>query len=90
MQKYVRILFAEIHFKKFAEIYLKFFAEIRLENFADIQLENFSNNILNIFRGARRALLLGPKGPIVAVEGCSPPQELEKAARRAAIFLLFG
>ena len=33
--------------------------------------------------------MLGPKGPIVAAEGCSPPQELEKAARRAAIFLVF-
>ena len=35
------------------------------------------------------ALLLGPKGPTVAAEGCSPPQELEKAARRAAIFLVY-
>ena len=34
------------------------------------------------------ALLLGPKGPTVAAEGCRPPQELEKAARRAAIFLV--
>ena len=33
-------------------------------------------------------LLLGPKGPTGAAEGCSPPQELEKAARRAAIFLV--
>ena len=32
--------------------------------------------------------MLGPKGPTVAAEGCSPPQELEKAARRAAIFLV--
>ena len=31
---------------------------------------------------------MGPKGPIVAAEGCSPLQELEKAARRAAIFLV--
>ena len=31
---------------------------------------------------------MGPKGPTVAAEGCSPPQELEKAARRAAIFLV--
>ena len=42
----------------------------------------FSKWIFNIFRWARRALLLGPKGPTVAPEGCSPPQELEKAARR--------
>ena len=34
------------------------------------------------------ALLLGPKGPTVAAEGCSSPQELEKGARRAAIFLV--
>ena len=34
------------------------------------------------------ALLLGPKGPTVADEGCSSPQELEKADRRAAIFLV--
>ena len=32
--------------------------------------------------------MVGPKGPTVAAEGCSPPQELEKAARRAAIFLV--
>ena len=31
---------------------------------------------------------MGPKGPIVAAEGCSLPQELEKAARRAATFLV--
>ena len=30
--------------------------------------------------------MLGPKGPTVAAEGCSPPQELEKAARRVANF----
>ena len=48
----------------------------------------FNKLIFNIFRWARRALLLGLKGPAVAVEGCSPPQELEKAARRAAIFLV--
>ena len=34
------------------------------------------------------ALLLGLKGPTVADEGCSSPQELEKADRRAAIFLV--
>ena len=34
-------------------------------------------------------LLLGPKGPTVAADGCSPPQELEKGARRAAIFLVY-
>ena len=27
-------------------------------------------------------------GPIVAAKGCSPPQELERAGRRAAIFLV--
>ena len=32
--------------------------------------------------------MLGPKGPTVAAEGCCPPQELEKAARRGAIFLV--
>ena len=32
--------------------------------------------------------MLGPKGPTVGAEGCSPLQELEKAARRAAIFLV--
>ena len=32
--------------------------------------------------------MLGPKGPNVAAEGCSPPQEIEKAAHRAAIFLV--
>ena len=32
---------------------------------------------------------LGPKGPTVAAEGCSPPQVLEKAAHRAAIFLVY-
>ena len=31
---------------------------------------------------------MGPKGSTVAAEGCSLPQELEKAARRAAIFLV--
>ena len=31
---------------------------------------------------------MGPNGPTVAAEGCSPAQELEKAARRAAIFLV--
>ena len=44
--------------------------------------------IFNIFVWARRAQLLGPKGPIDAAEGCSPLQELEKAARRVAIFLV--
>ena len=33
--------------------------------------------------------MLGPKGPTVAAEGCRPLQELEKAARRAAIFLVY-
>ena len=33
--------------------------------------------------------ILGLKGPTVAAEGCRPPQELEKTARRAAIFLVF-
>ena len=33
--------------------------------------------------------IVGPEGPIVADEGCSPTQELEKDARRAAIFLVF-
>ena len=32
--------------------------------------------------------MLGLKGPTVAAEGCSSPQELEKAGRRAAIFLV--
>ena len=32
--------------------------------------------------------MLGPKGPTVAAEGYSPRQELEKAARRGAIFLV--
>ena len=45
-------------------------------------------SIFNIFRWARSALLLGPKGPTVAAEGCSSPQELEKAGRTAAIFLV--
>ena len=45
--------------------------------------------ISNSLRWARRALLMGPKGPTVAAEGCSPPQELEKATRRVAIFLVF-
>ena len=49
----------------------------------------FSKLIFNIFRWARRTLLLGPKGPTVAAESCSPLQELEKAARRAAIFLVY-
>ena len=31
---------------------------------------------------------MGPKGPIVAAKGWSPPQELEKAACRAEIFLV--
>ena len=45
----------------------------------------FSKLFFYIFRLARRALLLGPKGPIV----CSRRlQELEKAARRAALFLV--
>ena len=30
----------------------------------------------------------GPEGLTVAAEGCSPPQELEKGACRAAIFLV--
>ena len=34
-----------------------------------------------------QGLLMGPKGPIDGVEGCSPPQELEKA-REAATFLV--
>ena len=36
----------------------------------------------------RRVPLLGPKSRNVAAEGYSPPQDLEKAARRAAIFLV--
>ena len=32
--------------------------------------------------------MLGPKGPNDADEGCSPLQDIEKAARRAAIFLV--
>ena len=47
----------------------------------------FSKLIFNILRWARRALLLGPT---VEAEGCRPPQELEKAARRAAIFLVYN
>ena len=31
---------------------------------------------------------MGLKGPNDAVEGCSPPQEIKKAARRTAIFLV--
>ena len=31
---------------------------------------------------------MGPKGPTGAAEGCSPPQDLEKAAHRLAIFLV--
>ena len=31
---------------------------------------------------------LGPQGPIVAAKDCSSPQELEKAARRASIYLV--
>ena len=31
---------------------------------------------------------MGPQGPKGAAEGCSPPQEPEKAGRRAAIFLV--
>ena len=45
--------------------------------------------MVNILGWARRAPLLGPKGPTVAAEACSPPQELEKAGRRAAIFLVY-
>ena len=44
--------------------------------------------ILNIFSWARRALLLGLKGLTVAAEGCCPPQEIEKAGRRAKFFLV--
>ena len=66
-------------FGKFEQISAKFSKWISL---------TFFKWIFNIFRWARRALLLGPKGPTVAAEVCSPPQELEKAARRAAIFLL--
>ena len=40
------------------------------------------------FGWARRASLLVLKGPTIAAEGCSPQQELEKAGRRAAIFLV--
>ena len=43
---------------------------------------------MDFWKYFRRALLLGPKGPTVAAEGCSPPQELEKAARRAEIYLV--
>ena len=49
----------------------------------------FSKWISNIFRMAQRALVIGPKGPTDAAEGCSSPQELEKGGRRAAIFLVF-
>ena len=34
--------------------------------------------------------MLGPKGPTVAAKGCSPQQEVEKAARRGAIFLVLS
>ena len=34
--------------------------------------------------------MFGPKGPTVTAEGCSPLQELEKAAHRAAIFLVLA
>ena len=65
--------------KKFKQISAKFSKWISAKNF---------NWIFNILKWARRALFLGSKGPTVAAEGCSRPQELEKAARRAAIFLV--
>ena len=43
----------------------------------------FPKVIFNIFGWARRARMLGPEGPNFAAEGCSPPQKLKKAGRRA-------
>ena len=51
-------------------------------------LHKISQMDFNIFGWTQRAPLLGPKGLTVAAEGCSPPQELEKAARREVIFLV--
>ena len=77
--------------------HLKMF-KIHLENFTRF-LQNFSNGfpqnfpngfpqkwIFNIFSWTRRALFLGPKGPTVAAEGCSPPQELEKSRPQGGHF----
>ena len=61
--------------------------DFRKKNFKWISAK-FSKWIFNIFGWAQRAPLSGPKGPTIAVEGCSPPQELEKVARRAAILLV--
>ena len=30
---------------------------------------------------------MGPKGPLGGAEGCNPPQELEKAAKRATFLV---
>ena len=42
-----------------------------------------------IFQLDSQHLWLGLKGPIIAVKGCSPPQELDKAARKVTIFLVY-
>ena len=63
-------------------MYIYFKQEFVLKNYDRFCECRFVSRIL------APGLKCGPKGPMDAAEGCSPPQELEKAARRAAIFLV--
>ena len=47
------------------------------QNFSNVFLQNFPNGFSTFL-----------KGPNIEAEGCSPPQELEKSACRAAILLV--
>ena len=49
----------------------------------------FQMGFCKIFQMYFQHFWLGPKGPTVGAEGCSSPQELEKAARMPAIFLVY-
>ena len=75
-------------FCKISQIYFRKIFKMDFNKKSKQISAKFSKLIFNIFRWARRALLLGPKSPTVTAEGYSPPKDLEKAARRAAIFLV--
>ena len=63
-------------------MYIYYKQEFVLKNYDRFCKCRFVSRIL------AQVLKCGPKGLMDAAEGCSPPQELEKAARRAAIFLV--
>ena len=79
--------------KNFKCISTKLFKQISVKkiqtDFRKIFWTDFRKNSKWIFNTFSCAPSLGPKCPTDAAEGCSLPQESEKVAHRAAIFLVY-